>query len=188
MIFLSDILSCLKRHRCSSDPCSASHRALIDKAIFQMNELHQKVRLNDQILVVNENFSPYGLTMGADEKRVLTLLKDQNITAKYNLSKEMNCLYKVYFVDVLLDGCCMVAQFHVKNDRLSLVFTSFSTRLCISQFEKIVMGLIDYIPGDSRCFGVIPFYVKDKQDIILQIHNPMGYPSLLYYSSESALN
>ena len=157
------------------------HYSLLCKTWLQLQEMVQVSLAGKTIPEAADDFSPYGFSLGCPHKNVLQRLGRFRISDRYDLSVSMNRLYKVYFVEMHIDKLHMVSQFHVLNDELYLSRTDFLTRLFPFQYEKMVKEIAGEKIYTDVNVGIHPFYIRDKQPCLLRLHNPLGYPSLMYY-------
>ena len=160
---------------------SEKHQVMFRHALKSLTQLTDRTGNLADIPKIDNTFSPYGLDFGCGQKEILSKIKYFKKINSYYLSTRLNCLYKVYFVDISIENLSFTGQFHLINDHFFLAHTSFTRPLFAIQYERLLKGLIGYetIPGEM--LGVLPCYLRDTNSCLLKIHNYTGYPSFSYY-------
>lgn len=177
----SSCLLFLKRYICSPVNYSRKHQDLLHESILRIKDLANKSFAIEKIPDVDGIFSPYGICFGCNQKSLLNHLSHFKITAKYDLSITMNCLYVVYFIDVKIDHLNLVSQFHLLNNQFYLSRTDFLTQLYPGQSSRLIKEVLGNETRTKENIGILPYYARDSQSCLLRVHNPLGYPSLIYY-------
>lgn len=166
------------------DRTSSEHADLLSETMVQLQGFVKKSQSKDKIPCLEEILFPYGMPMGINNREVLKLLKNFKIHSQYDLSFQINHLYKVYFVKMWFNHLSLIVQFHLIDNQLYLVRTEFLTRLNSNQYECFLNGLIGTDHHLDKYTGILPYFVKDQQSTLVRIHNPKGYPSVTYYSGD----
>ncbi|WP_423127251.1 hypothetical protein [Gaoshiqia sp. Z1-71] len=160
---------------------------LLKKAFGRVGDLINHSWMEGQKVIMDEEFCPYGIKLGANQKEISRQRLKFNISAEYDFSDEAGLPYQVSFVDFQHGETHLVIQLHFIDKRLFLARIDFMKQLLFHRYEKLVFQLTGICPDKDSIIGILPFYIKDEQHNLLRIHNPMGYPSLMYYSSDAQI-
>lgn len=157
---------------------------LLKKAFGRVDDLINHSWMEVQKIILDEEFYPYGIKLGANLKEISRQRKRLNISAEYDFSDEAGLPYQVSFIDFQFEETHLVIQLHFIKKKLYLARIDFMKQLLSNKFEKLFYHLTGISIDANSTMGVRPFHIKDEQHNLLRIHNPMGYPSLMYYSSD----
>ncbi len=166
---------------------SYEHLDLLNKMWPLLSDLVAISNSGVDIPKLNEVLMPMGIPLGTNKKDMIKHIGISRICSRHDFSVSKKNIYSLYSVYTGFDQWRLNTQFHLLDDQLYMVKTDFLTQLSSNLYECFLNGFIGPEYNLNKYTGILPYYMKDTQSNLLQVHNPLGYPTVTYYTGNTKL-